>query len=192
MIVTLTPDQWDDAESFGERREQLKVQRGKEQTMPGDKGGSWMHRNRVGIVAECALARQLGPDVLEDWINNKAFSLEHWKIKCDVGKNLHVRATDNPRARLLIVHEAPGQCMEPASRRKRRPTDPADGVFILAYVDRQALSVTYYGWQWSGWVQENVPWNTTGPGFFRNDRHAFTLDKDDLLPMSTIPPEAIR
>lgn len=152
------------------------------------------HRNAIGAVAEYALAKHYGKSVLVDWCENKSYVNTPEAIRaipCDVGKNIHVRATSNPRARMLIVHEARGHAEEPVERRRFRPSDPPNGVFVFATVLEITLTVVYHGWQNSGWVQKCCAWNTRSPGFFQKDRHAYTCDVDDLLDMATIPHEDI-
>lgn len=146
----------------------------------------------IGAIAEYALAKHYGKTVLQDWCENKSYTDgDPRSIPCDVGKNIHVRATSNPRARFLVIHEARGQAMEPVERRRFRPTDTATGTFVMARVDEATRTVVFLGWQNSGWVQENVVWNNTSPGFFNTDRHAFTCPIEALEPMNTIPPEDI-
>lgn len=193
ITVTLSPAEWQAAEQIGLKRQALRVARGRNGDDYKDNGGTREERNAIGAVAEYALAKHYGADILRDWCETKSFSLEHWKIKCDVGANLHVRATANPRAKMLVVHESKsGPPQEPTARRHKRPSDPDDGVFIFATVDEKTLSVCFHGWRYSGWIQQNCEWNTTTPGFNRTDRHAFTCHKSDLLPMDSVPPEAIR
>ncbi len=188
--VTLTRGEWDAACTIGRKRQWLREKHGRSPAEYRDGGGSHMDRNAIGAVAEYALARHYGKDVLRDWCENKSYACTAEAIKaipCDVGKNLHVRASSNPKARMLIVHEAPGRAEEPVARRRFRPTDKPGGVFILAHVLEESLSVVFLGWRKSDWVQANCAWNTTDPGFFHTDRHAYTCDKDDLLPLSEIP-----
>lgn len=193
VIIVLSPAEWQAAEQIGLKRQSLRKARGLNGDDYKDKGGTREERNAIGAVAEYALAKHYGADILRDWCETKSFSLEHWKIKCDVGANLHVRASANPRAKMLVVHESKTQSPEePTNRRHRRPSDPDDGIFVFATVDTASHSVTFHGWRMSGWVQKNCEWNTTTPGFNRTDRHAYTCPKDDLLPMETVPAEAIR
>lgn len=192
VTIVLSEAEWKAAEQIGIKREALRKTRGRSPDAYKDNGGTHDERNAIGAVAEYALAKHYGPDILRDWCDNKSFSLEHWKILCDVGKNLHVRATSNPRAKMLVVHERKGQAMPPVDRRHKRPSDPSDGVFVFATVTASTRTITFHGWRLSGWVQENCEWNTTTPGFNRPDRHAFTCHKSELLPMETVPAEAIR
>lgn len=169
MQITLTQAEHDAAYAVGVKRNALRRSRGKAQEY-NDGGGTTDHRNGIGAVAEYALAKLLGSETLKDWAETKSFSTDHHKITCDVGKNLHVRATENPKARLLIIH----------------PYDPGDGVFVMAHV--RGLSVTFDGWEYASNVQQPENWRDSGPGFFY--RPAYTLDNAFLRPMDTIPEEA--
>lgn len=193
ITVVLTTSEWTAASSIGQKREDLRKSRGVIQQFEKlDAGGTTDERNQIGAIAEYALAKHYGPDVLRDWCENKAFSLEHWTIKADVGANLHVRATSNPRARFLVIHEAPRQKMIPEDRRRNRPTDPPTGIFIFAYVDVATRTITFRGWRLADDVQTLGYWNDSGPGFRNQDRHAFTIPVSDLSEMDDIPQEAIR
>lgn len=170
--VKLTTTEWEAACSLGRKRHWLREQRGRSPAEYRDRGGSHMDRNALGAVAEYALAKHYGPDVLADWVEHKAFSLEHHLIPCDVGKNLHVRATKY-RAGRLVAH----------------PYDPDTGVFVLARVCEE-LTVDFVGWCLGAFAKQPHYWLADGPGF--KLRPAFVVDSDDLCDMDTIPSEAIR
>jgi hypothetical protein len=171
--VRLSLGEWTAAESTGRKRESLRLDRGLSPPEYNDAGGSHMDRNALGSVAEYALAKLLGPDTLRDWCENKAFSLNHRDIPCDVGQNLHVRATTLAHGG-LIVH----------------PYDPPNGVFVLAVVDRSRLLVRYLGWWYARSAQTPRYWRNTGPGF--GLRPAYVVPQDHLHPMDTLPEDAIR
>lgn len=176
LTVTLSQSEWHAAEQIGLKREALRRARGKSIGQFQDNGGTRDERNAIGSVAEYALARHYGPIVLRDWCETKSFSMEHQKIPCDVGLNLHVRATSNPRARLLILH----------------PYDPPTGVFIFAYVNKEALTVSYVGWLLASEGQQPENWNDYMRGFDRPGRAAYTIDKALLRTMDTIPKDSIQ
>lgn len=173
MQITLQKTEWDAAASLGEKRQVLREARGKSDPEYNDGGGTHVKRNQIGAVAEYALAKALGPDILADWVTTKAYSTEHWKIKCDVGKNLHVRATDYKSGRLVL-----------------HPYDPEGGVFILAVVDHEKLTVTFRGWDVASNLKVPEYWDDYSNGF--KNRPAFAVPPNVLNPMSTLPPEAIR
>jgi len=173
LDVTLTTAEWEAACSIGHKRQWLREHRGRSPAEYRDRGGSHLDRHAVGAVAEYALAKALGDDVLADWRATKAFSLEHHLIPCDVGKNLHVRATSHPRGR-LIAH----------------PYDPDAGVFVLARASAPALTVAFVGWCLGSEAKSRERWLDHGPGF--SLRPAFVTDADALNPMDTLPPEAVR
>lgn len=172
VILTLTATEWEAACAIGRKRQALREARGRSPAQYRDKGGTHDDRNMIGAVAEYALARYYGDATLRDWCEHKSFSLNHHTIPCDVGTNLHVRATANPKARLLVAH----------------PYDPDDGVFVLGYVDGDARRVTFTGWAYGGAIKQPENWRSTGPGFAW--RPAYGLDRDQLNPMDTVPPEA--
>ena len=172
LVVRLSAAEWQAAASIGEKRETLRVQRGKSPAEYRDRGGTHVERNRIGSVAEYALAKHYGKDTLQDWCETKSYSEHHHLIPCDVGTNLHVRATANPRGR-LVGH----------------PYDPDSGIFVLARVDATARTVTFVGWTTGATLKEPYNWCNTGPGF--GLRPAFVIATNELQPISTIPPEAI-
>lgn len=192
LVITLDPAQVRAAEQYGERRYNWKVKNGFAKRETNDGGGTWLAKEKYGAVAEYALAKHYGRDVLIHWVSTQAFSNTPQNIPCDVGLDLHVRATDQPYNKLLIVHEDKGRTRveEPAERRHRRPSDPLSGVFIFAWVDRENSRVTFYGWETAQNVRA-AGWNDTTNGFNQPDRGAYTLDRAKLLPMDTIPHEAI-
>lgn len=175
ITVQLLETEWKAAGQIGLKREALRRARGKSQGEYQDNGGTKDERNAIGAIAEYALAKHLGPKTLRDWCENKSFSMEHQKIPCDVGSNLHVRATSNPRARLLILH----------------PYDPPAGVFIFATVDEESRIVNFHGWILASEGQQPEYWNDYMRGFDRPGRAAYTVDRSLLKPIETIPSESI-
>ncbi len=169
----MTADEWEAACSIGRKRQWLREQRGRSPAEYSDRGGTHLDRNAIGAVAEYVLAKHYGAETLRDWCENKSFSLEHHLIPCDVGKNLHVRATKLPHGR-LIAH----------------PYDPDGGVFVLARVDSTNRAVTFVGWAYGHAVKQRPYWTDTGPGF--KFRPAFVFPSELLYPFGTVPEEAIR
>ena len=173
MIVVLTPEELAVARDAGAKRLALYIAR----SMGGFKAGHQKRGtcNALGAVAEYALAKHYGPDVLNDWINTKAFGLEHWKIPCDVGVNLHVRATDRPNGG-LIVH----------------PYDPDNGAFVLAICDPSGTGVRFVGWALGKALKDTDFWRDKGPGFGRPGCAAFCAPQSVLNPMDSLPKEYVR
>jgi hypothetical protein len=177
FTVLLRNAEWEAAASLGLKREALRKSRGVVQTFDrSDRGGSVEKRNAVGAIAEYALARHYGLHRM--WCETQAFSLEHWKIKSDVGHRLQVRASDNPRATLWLRDE-------PADR--SHESDP----FILARLQPHARSVTFVGWVYgregldpSNW--DRLGWSKHGPG-----RAAFNVLDSALHDMALLPEELI-
>ncbi len=172
-IVRLSPHEWAAASTLGHKRQWLRENRGKSPAEYRDGGGTHLERNAIGAVAEYALAKHYGKDTLQDWCENKSFSLEHHKIACDVGLNLHVRASNNTRAR-LVAH----------------PYDPDGGVFVLALTDASLRLVSFVGWCWGREAKQPIHWDDYSNGF--RYRPAFAVPSHYLQPMSTVPHEAIR
>jgi hypothetical protein len=178
LTVALTKAEYDEAVAIGLKRQALREERGKDKQYK-DGGGTNERRNVVGAVAEFALASHLGPDVLDRWRKTQAFSLEHWKIKSDVGESLHVRSTEKSQGG-LIAHSY----------------DPNVGTFVLAIVNDKTPSdgasavVTFPGWLPAVLCKTRSYWRDTGPGF--EDRPAYCVRQRALRPMDTLPPEAIR
>lgn len=166
ITVVLSASEWAAAESLGLKREALRVARGKSGPQYKDNGGSHERRNKVGAVAEYALAKFLGPDTLRLWCEYQSYSEEHWKITSDVGKNLHVRATDNPKANWLVLH----------------PYDPDTGAFVFAKVDPATLTVRFLGWDYAKNWKNPEQWNDKSPGFDQPGRGAYTIDHAWLRP----------
>jgi hypothetical protein len=171
VTVTLSPAEWHAAGSIGLKRQNLRVQRGKYRGEYKDNGGTLDERNVQGAQAEYALAKFYGKDTLQDWCETKSFSMEHEKIPCDVGVNLHVRSTFYTYGR-LVVH----------------PYDPDNGVFILARVQDPKRTVQFIGWTVASEAKKPEHWLNEG---IWARRPAFVLDNDLLRPMSSIPPEAV-
>lgn len=169
--VTLTPDEAIAARGLGRKREELRVVRGKSGPEYQDNGGTHVERNELGALAEYALAKSLGPDTLRDWVENKAFSLNHKNIPCDVGVNLHVRATKRLTGGLIL-----------------HPSDPDRGAFVLALVE--GLTVTFRGWIRCQAGKQQEYWRDTGPGFGK--RPAYVVPQDELLTMNSLRPEDVR
>lgn len=165
--ITLTKDEYDAAAALGVKREALRRARQKARPVPGDGGGDWDDRNAIGAVAEYALAKLLGPAFVRDWVETKAYSENHRAIACDVGDNLHVRATTRANGNLIL-----------------HPGDPDNGAFVLARVDGR--TVTFPGWCRAGACKTDEYWRDTGPGFGK--RPAYVVPARELLPMDALRP----
>lgn len=176
FTIRLKPSEHAAACSLGVKRESLRRARGKVQDFDqrGDKGGTLNERNAIGALAEYALAKYLGLDVLRDWCENKAFSLDHSKITSDVGKNIQVRASANPRATLWVYHH------------DNYPTAP----FVLARVD--GLDVTFVGWVFGSEGQNPEWWDRLGWSRFGPDRAAYNVPHEALKPMQELPDDCVR
>lgn len=171
-VVRITPGERDAAFSIGDKRQWLRVNRGKSPDEYRDRGGTHLDRNRVGAAAEYAVAKFFGKDTLSDWCATKSYSEEHWKITCDVGSNVHVRATNNPRGR-LIAH----------------PYDPSGGVFVHVIAREYCTVFDLMGWALGSRVKSEYYWVNTGPGF--GLRPAYVFPTELLYPIHMIPPEAL-
>lgn len=176
LTVYLNVNERKAAASFGEKREALRHSRGIHQDFDkrGDGGPSMEKRNQVGAIAEWALAKHLGPDIMRDWCENKAFSLNHHTITSDVGKNIQIRASDNRNATLWMYHH------------DHYPTAP----FVLArvFLDR----VVFVGWLFGQDGQVPEYWDLLGWSRFGNDRACFNIPMTALRPMEELPSECIR
>lgn len=170
MIVELSEGERLAAASIGLKRLEHRRRRGAEKHYQ-DNGGTNEDRESIGAIAEYALAKHLGAEVLRDWCETKAYTDgDHTLIPCDVGRNLHVRATVK-RHGGLILHDS----------------DPDCGVFVLAIV--VPTYVEFRGWAYARNVKRASYWRTDGPGFGK--RPAYVMPQDALRPMSELPPEAI-
>jgi hypothetical protein len=164
IVVELTKDEYTAAAAVGEKR----------QKMHGEHGGTRLERDQIGAVAEYALAKHLGADVLRDWAENKAYTDGDPKlILADVGKCLQVRATKKSAGNLIV-----------------KKGDRATDVFVLARVDPTRHTVTFVGWQFGRNCQRATFWRDQGPGY--GFQAAYLVDEDVLNDMDTLPPEAVR
>lgn len=170
-LITLTPEQFAEAVDVGTKRQLLREHRNTNPPEYADNGGTHMDRHRLGAIAELALAASLGLDVLDYWRREQAYDDVRKVIPCDVGRNLHVRATTYRRG-LLITH----------------PSDPDDGIFVLAVVD--GPRVEFRGWLKCSETKRREWWRDSGPGFGR--RPAYGAPQPALRDMAELPPEAIR
>ena len=164
--VILAPAMTDEATLVASARHSLASSRGRSATF-FDAGGTPLARHVRGVIAELALASLLGDDVLQHWRGTQAYSETHWTIPCDVGKALHVRATEYLGGK-LILHDY----------------DPDDGVFVLAVVGVDRVS--FLGWLLGAEGKQPRFWNT------RWSRPAYAVSQRHLKPMDTIPQESIR
>lgn len=171
MIITLTPGEWQAAASIGERRQALRVTRGRDEPEYRDGGGTHVKRNQIGAVAEYALAKALG--VLADWCDTKSFSLNHKAIPCDVGLNIHVRATDYRTGRLVL-----------------HPYDPTGGVFVLAVTSVKNHTVDFRGWDYAYNIKVPEYWDDYSNGF--RNRPAYCVPQGMLNAMEDLPQESIK
>lgn len=170
--VTLTEEEYTAATDVGLKRQALYKARGRTNGLKAGEGrGSAC--NALGATAEFALASLLGPDVLADWWDTKAYSENHWDIPCDVGKNIHVRATTYATGGLIL-----------------HPYDPGFGVFVLAIQSNRTF--TFAGWVYGYVGKDCYHWRCTGPGFGRPGCAAYCVQQRFLRPMDTLPTECIR
>lgn len=176
LIVILSPSERKAAASLGLKREQLRRSRGKAQDYDqrGDRGGTMDERNAIGAIAEYALAKHLGPDVLRLWCETQAFSLDHKTIQADVGRNLQVRASDNKNATLWMYDH------------DKHPDAP----YILARV--LGNTVEFVGWVYGKDGQLPEFWDRLGWSRFGPDRAAFNIPSQLLRPMEELPSEHVR
>lgn len=160
--VELTPDEWSEAVRTGTRRYDLYE---KNRIGPG----TTLEGNIMGAIAELALAKHFGPDVLDDWRQTKAFSQKYWEIKSDVGKNVQIRATKHVNGVLIIYKWEHG-----------------DRPFVLAIVTPESMIVAFPGWRTAdelhalGTVQQQLPRKNVG------------MKQEDLCPLEDLPQEYVR
>ena len=172
--ITLSTEDYDFAAVIGRKREDYRKDRGRSPAEYQDRGGTHYDRHVLGAVTEFALAKFLGDDVLEDWKATKAYSDTPWLITCDVGKNLHVRATRYEAGSLVLT-----------------PDDTNTGVFVLARLDDRRKRVTFAGWCYGRDGKQDCLWCDDGV-WSGKGRAAYLVGEDCLNDMSTIPPEAVR
>jgi hypothetical protein len=171
LVVKLTASEWKAACSLGEKRLALKRERqgsAYRSLSAGNMGGSDERRNHIGSASEYALARHYGKTVLQDWCENKSFSVEHHLILCDVGRALHVRATEYPTGGLTAFKH-----------------DKDTGPYVLATVNYAARVVTFVGWCRLDEARLPEYWMT------RWVRPCYCAPQSVMRPMDTIPPEAV-
>lgn len=161
--VELTPEEWAEATNVGANRFALYQEN--QRVGPG----TTLEGNEMGAIAEYALAKHFGSDVLEDWKRTKAFSQKYWDIKSDVGKNVQIRATKH-RHGVLIIYK----------------WERGDRPFVLAIVRPDSLVVSFPGWRTAdelhalGTVQTQLPRRNVG------------MTQEDLRPLDTLPQEYVR
>lgn len=173
--ITLTEAEFAAACTIGEKRQAYRVRKGHDKTPYADSGGTFNERQHVGAVCEYALAKSLGPEILRDWCENKAYvDANPHLILSDVGRNLHVRGTTKPHGGVIL-----------------HPKDPSNGIFVLARLDVQTRTVTFVGWNVAGALKVAKYWRNSGPGFGQPGRAAFCAPESALFDMSTLPQEAI-
>lgn len=168
-VVALRPAEWTAAASLGEKREALRKSRGVEQTFAQtDAGGSLEKRNRIGAVAEYALAKHYGLTRL--WCETQAYSENHWTITSDVGFGVQVRATDRPQGTLWGYTYDKGDWQ----------------AYVLARVEQATHSVACIGWLYGAEVKNPAYWN-----LLKWTRPAFNVPTARLRPMDTLPKDLI-
>ncbi len=170
--VTLTEDEYTAATDVGLKRQALYKARGRTHGLKAGEGRGGAC-NALGATAEFALAKILGEDVLADWWATRAYSETHWEIPCDLGKNLHVRATTYATGGLIL-----------------HPYDPGTGVFVLATQSNRTF--TFAGWVYGAEGKSLEHWRNTGPGFGRPGCAAYCVRQKFLRPFDTLPMESVR
>jgi hypothetical protein len=177
IVVRLTPAEWEAAFAIGMKRQEYREKKGKQVEQFRDNGGTNDYRNGIGSVAEYALAKHYGPDVLKDWCEHKSYAEGQAiaRIHADVGSNVQVRAVDRMH-KSIILH----------------PKDYSDAPFVLAVTDERNHTVTYVGWNYARNLKLAEYWDNKTKGFDQPGRAAFRVPQKELLPMDTLPPEEIR
>ncbi len=170
ISIRLPQCSWDAAAAIGRKREELRRERGnyRNEKWRDFKHDTWT-RNSLGAVAEFALAMHYGKSILQDWCENKSFSLEHEKITADVGHAIQVRSTAWANGGLVMFDH----------------DDKADAAWVLASVDAGNRIVTFVGWCELAEGRR--------PDYWRSDWRApcYCVPGQALRPMNTIPPEAV-
>lgn len=167
-VIFLTADEREEASLVGRRRAQHHGHYSERQLLT----------DALGAIAEMAVAKLLGEDVLEDWRATRAFTTASAKsIPCDLGRAVQVRSTPYRKGCMAI-----------------RPRDPADHPYVLAItlVTPTECRVNVPGWLPGTDVVARLDWWKDGTTRPRFPDPAWCAPQSALRSIYTLPPEYVR